>query len=568
MARANTALRQESKFQSLLLHGIRRFVATMEQSEPPPAKVIAQEIPDPSANWRVWATIRRRSTLLILIISLLVLAGCYYRNAPTRLAHYTDPLIYLSGAQSIAEGNGYRFAAHAGTPKIGCQPPLQSTYLSLFWRLYPRFPENISLLYGAMVLCAFGTFILFYRYCLKSGVPPIIAGLLIIAWGLSMPWGVLIYSFMSDILFGFFCIVLASYWRDADDIDSWRRWFVSGVIVTLMYLTRTAALAVLLMLGLVVAWRAIKWRKIKPLIAYLTPLIPALVLWKIWGAEAPRYSDYMRFRFEQEGGWSQLIRCWMDSAQQYLLGLDFGQALFPSLMELPSRQFLTTTVWSPILTALIVILCWSFTFFWVTGCWRSGTAKERIFGLVVAAYLGQLCLYPAHMAERVLYAVLPFVLVWAWKGTSVLPRRFIASKALQWGTVAFLIVNIIGNAGPFTRMMNYLDSCSRPEELKEVAEWLRSNSLPDAVVAATLSEPIMHFYNYSGRRVVENNLHSRPELKFSVANHSINGSRKADYVLLCWYSPLKIEDCNVSRLHLAKSSSRGTYRLYRLEPGP
>src|SRR3954447_25305273 len=85
----------------------------------------------------------RGRALVIFLSVLLMLAVFYTRNAPTHLAHYTDPVIYLSGAQSIAEGNGYRFITHVGTPKIGCHPPLQSTYLALFWSLNSNFPQNL-----------------------------------------------------------------------------------------------------------------------------------------------------------------------------------------------------------------------------------------------------------------------------------------------------------------------------------------------------------------------------------------------------------------------------------------
>src|SRR5947209_4846749 len=129
--------------------------------------------------------LRSRWDRLILLAVLLVLAGFYVRYQPIKLAHYTDPLIYLSGAESLAEGNGYRYATHAGTPRITVHPPLQSAYLSLFWRWYSDFPANIPLLYAAMVLSAFATFILFYRFCRKNGIPGVVAGLLILSWGLS-----------------------------------------------------------------------------------------------------------------------------------------------------------------------------------------------------------------------------------------------------------------------------------------------------------------------------------------------------------------------------------------------
>jgi len=102
-------------------------------------------------------------------------------------------------------------------PRIGCHPPLQAAYLSLFWRLYPQFPENIWLLYSGLFLCVLATFALFYRLCCKSGVPPPVAGLRILAWGFSLQWNSLFYGLMSDILFGLLGLILATYWTETKD---------------------------------------------------------------------------------------------------------------------------------------------------------------------------------------------------------------------------------------------------------------------------------------------------------------------------------------------------------------
>src|SRR5262245_47007851 len=185
---------------------------------------------------------RSRCQFLVLVTILTVLTGFYLWYQPTKLAHYTDPLFFLSGAESIADGNGYRFAAHVGTPRIGCHPPLQSAWLAIYWKLYPRFPENIAVLYMGMIACVLTTFFLVYRYLLKRGVPSLIAGLLILSWGLSAQWGSLVFGFMSDVLFGLLWMVLAAWWLEAAELDSGRFWFITGVLVSLMYLTRTAAL--------------------------------------------------------------------------------------------------------------------------------------------------------------------------------------------------------------------------------------------------------------------------------------------------------------------------------------
>ena len=505
--------------------------------------------------------LRDRPAVITLFITLAVLTLFHLRYLPTKLAHYTDPVIYLSGAESLAKGEGYRFAAHAGSPRIGCQPPLQAAYLSLFWRLHPQFPQNVWLLYAGLVLCILATFILFYFLCCKNGLPPLMAGLTILAWGLSLQWNTLLYGLMSDILFGLLGLILATYWLGTNAASASRRWFVTGILVALMYLSRTAAVAVMGVLGLVVAFRGWKTRKFGPLVAYLIPIVPTVFLWKFWTGGTPGYADYMRFRIAEEGSWQKVFEYNLSSAMDYLSGLGFVQCLFGSFVNLSAHPGVSNTTLSPILTALTLVFCWAFTGFWLVGCWRAKMANERVLALVVAAYLVHLCLYPANLSERCLYAILPFVVIWAWKGFSALPWKVLEIRLVRYGLLLSLGLIIVGNAVDSVRGARFLDSSGHQKELNEVGSWLRANSPPETVVAATLSEPLMHFYHASGRKVVENYFQAKPW--FSVAAHSTNNAVKADYVLLYWYSTLSTNDLSCE-LQLAKASSQGRFRLYRV----
>jgi len=95
---------------------------------------------DPDTPFRAPGALANRSSVWVLWLALAVLACFHLRYLPTQLAHYTDPVIYLSGAESLANGEGYHFATHVGNMRIGCHPPLHAAYLSLFCRLYPEFP--------------------------------------------------------------------------------------------------------------------------------------------------------------------------------------------------------------------------------------------------------------------------------------------------------------------------------------------------------------------------------------------------------------------------------------------
>jgi hypothetical protein len=497
---------------------------------------------------------------LPLWFALAVLLAFHLRHVPTQLAHYTDPVIYLAGAESIAEGQGYRFISHAGTPRIGCHPPLNSAYLALFWKLNPRFPENVWLLYGGFFLLVAATFILFYRYCLKNEVPPLVAALLILAWGLSAQWGTLLWGFMSDILFGALALVLANYWSKAGDVLLPRRWFVTGILLALMYLTRTAATAFIGTFVIIAGFALSKRGTWKPLLALLTPIIPTVLLWKWWSFGTPSYGGYIRFRFAEEGTWAAVFKYNFDSALDYLTGLGFVRCLFSSMLNLPSNPAIAKTAFSPIFTVFIMLFCWLFTACWVFGFWHTRSKRQLVIGCAVGAYLLQLCVYPANLSERALYVILPFILIWAWKGLSLVLERWPRVRLFRPALLVLLGACVVGNSFGYARSGSYLNNCSRPEELAEISTWLRTNSTPETLVAATISEPTFHFYKYSDRRVVENYLQKKPF--FSVASHSTNGVH-ADYVLLYWYSELKADKLN-GGLQLAKASSHGNYRLYRV----
>jgi len=72
----------------------------------------------------------------------------------TKLAHYTDPGIYLSGRRIAAKGEGYRFA-----PTLSSKDWLPSTAQAAIYLCFgdciPNSPENIWLpIFGPVSLCS------------------------------------------------------------------------------------------------------------------------------------------------------------------------------------------------------------------------------------------------------------------------------------------------------------------------------------------------------------------------------------------------------------------------------
>lgn len=58
---------------------------------------------------------------------------------------FYDDGIYVTAAKALAEGHGYRNIHLPGEPPVLHYPPLYPLALSLLWRLWPAFPQNVTL---------------------------------------------------------------------------------------------------------------------------------------------------------------------------------------------------------------------------------------------------------------------------------------------------------------------------------------------------------------------------------------------------------------------------------------
>jgi len=81
----------------------------------------------------------------ILFIILLGSALLYIAAIRTEtFGAYHDDGIYVTTAKALATGEGYRIISLPYEPAQTKYPPLYPFLLSLIWRIYPHFPENLT----------------------------------------------------------------------------------------------------------------------------------------------------------------------------------------------------------------------------------------------------------------------------------------------------------------------------------------------------------------------------------------------------------------------------------------
>src|SRR5215472_5347515 len=190
----------------------------------------------------------RIATAALFLLALAPSAWLAWRwRAMPQLGLHQDDALYLVGAKSLAEGHGYRIESLPGSPFQTKYPPAVSAIMTLVWKVGPGFPANLKLatLLAWLMLppCLLAVRALFRDF----GFAPREVWLLTFAFAWNPMVGLLSTSIMSDLLF--LALFVACLWLAERALQPGTRGRVAvaaGVIAGLAYLTRTAALPVLI----------------------------------------------------------------------------------------------------------------------------------------------------------------------------------------------------------------------------------------------------------------------------------------------------------------------------------
>lgn len=466
------------------------------------------------------------------LAGLLVVLGVYYWGAQwSQFAHWSDPTIYLAGARSLAEGHGYRFSAHLGQAPIGLYPPLQSLWMSLFWRLDPKFPENVPLLNGSMILLALGTMAISYAFLRRRGVPPAVAVGGLLVWGLSAKWSQFLYWLSSDIGFAGLAVGIASIWQREWRSGGTAVWWWTGVGLAVAYWWRTAALGLIAGTLVVAAWQMVRARTWLPLMAVGLPSGVAVVGWKLLAGAGRGYFSIWKVFVEDLGGVWGYFRNLGANVLSFLLGRVFWDMVCGTVVSKVERLGRMHPLAGVAAAVVPVVVFWVVVWLVVRGFRRRATEFDRSVLAVMAVYVVQIILVPfdAVHFHRYLYILLPFLGVWLWWGWNTLPAEV---RRRSWVPVAAWVVVMgicVVNGGRARSDRRYMEELTPLGELREVAEWVVAKTPPEAKIALDFRLPTEHFHAWTGRPIVVDYFH--PTYRTSPVTYESQGSPRADYVL-------------------------------------
>ncbi len=498
---------------------------------------------------------------------LLAICGFHLCTRPLNIAVNSDWAIYLEGAKSLADGAGYRFVAHEGAPAINLYPPLQSAYLSLFWQLNPRFPDNLGLLNYGMLAIGLGFNGLLFLYLRRTGIPLLGVCLIMIVWATSPAWFNLMNSFVSDVLFGLLWLALVMVWPQSPEAGFPGRWLAAGVIAAAMFLTRMAALAPVLasMAAVVFLFRRRAWRA---LAMFGLPVSLAVILWKCMAGTQGSYLDFLQSRFGQAAGLAGYLSFCFGNAMEYVSGLPFQQALFPVLPHLQVASWTLGAGPASILLVALLLVTAGSAWLIVRGI-RQESCTERILGFAVLAYLLQLMAWPYALGPRCVFAVMPFLLAWAWRGVVTLPVAPTRRPVLVALAAGVLVFNFAGNVILLRQELRAESPARCQNALREIAGWMKTNLPPDAKIAVSWMQPYPYLHAETGLRLVED--YYSAKFAFAPISHAAQGWARADYLFAdnrswYWAEFAKSTRQFPALLQEVARSHYGDFRLYRIDP--
>ena len=181
------------------------------------------------------------------------------RMAPGVSGVYHDDGIYVATGKAIAEGKGYHLINLPGEPPQTKYPFLYPAVLSVFWKMWPAFPDNLALLQGFSLLCSAMAIAISFLYLVRFGyfsdTECAIAGI-ICATSPS-----LLYFSTQTLSEPFFAVLLTCGLWMGDEVmtrrapGSRRENWVAGVIIALPFLCRVIAAPIAVLCAVLVAWR-------------------------------------------------------------------------------------------------------------------------------------------------------------------------------------------------------------------------------------------------------------------------------------------------------------------------
>ena len=435
-----------------------------------------------------WAASRKD----LYTVAMVIVLGCgiQWWIMPEMPAYCADSISYVGGAQSLASGNGYRWPLVVGQPAIGIYPPLQSLVLAVAWLLRPGFPDVYALLNAEMLILWGATLLAMFAVLRRGGLSGTAAALITLTVGTNGGISYFISHCYSDILFAVLGLAAGWLWVDPKPVRFVPRMAAAGVLLALMYLTRTAALGFLPGALVAVAFACRERRCWRAAAAFVLPVALAVGLWALAPKETVTYSQWLAEQYQRHGGPAGLIEYTAQQSWLYVNGHHWANCFYyDGESEMRKRLGVSPAMMGTILGLFTAARIGGLA---VCGYGAFKAREHRGLQAATGTYLLLVLAWPFPLGCRVLLPVMPLILLWGFRGAKALPK--LGTRICQLGGLGFVGLCLgfnLWDLGGFHRRDAEIVALPPVEA---TGQWIKKNLPAEARIVGDFEEPMLQMF--------------------------------------------------------------------------
>jgi hypothetical protein len=462
--------------------------------------------------------------LAVIFVAAAVLYIC--AAVPGMVGFYHDDAIYVVTAKALAQGEGYRIISLPQSWPQTKYPVFYPFLLSLVWRLYPEFPNNLM----AMKLVSVFSSLLFlyvaHRFLTRFhyASPGAARGIIILA--AFSPWALYFSSMiLSEMPYALLSIIALYLVESALSPElktgkSYLLILMAAGGAGLAYLTRSVGITVILSIFLFLTYQ----RAWKLAFSFFAASLLLAVPWHLWthlqlktfapasGLET-YYLSYTGWFSEHLDGFLswKIANVLFRNILSFLLKLP-GLVFFPlSFTPVPKTLWLPEGLPSALFFLSVLLLVVA-----VGVALRNNHYQVRLLDVYLMVYLLAVWIWP-WPCMRFLVPVFPFLMFTLYRvAVWLVPfiRRQIESSKRTYAVQIFQVVvisSVLINGSVNLAFIEYSSLYGQPflpfsdvkiperKAYEHLFQWIRKNTPPDAILSGG-HDPM--YYLYTGRRAI------------------------------------------------------------------
>jgi hypothetical protein len=408
--------------------------------------------------------------------------------------YYSDIPFYMGGAQGLASLGRYVDPSTVGRPRVTLYPPLQSAFLAPWFASPGSFDQQLDRAASAMsVLHGLGVLATFF-VLRRNAVAPLVSALTAALVATSPQWLTHVAKFMSDPLFAVLAFATALVFFRLPDRPDWKFGVGLGLMGSLLFLTRTAALPISFTIGV---WSLVQFRR------DWNPrwLIPGIVLsaavagWFLFTLGGFNYGQFYSASTSAETGLQASVFRIFRQGFRFVGLAEFSEAHFSALYLWLNGQP-RPLPWIASLGAV------SLTGLCILGFRSRRCPSDRWSLMALGLYALEVAVWPFPLGARCAMPILPWIAVWGWAGLVDVASRLGHRQMPVIAAASILSLGIATNIRVSLSTARLWHREAAAEDFAVAAAWAREHIPASEPIGTSLCVPRVQLSSMLSRPLV------------------------------------------------------------------